>query len=176
MIVAGLDASEGLEYIGIVVGESSALRGVYRRLKAKYWRIHCKKLPPSLNRRFVKGLVEEGVNCICLFTRISRVIREASTSRLARGVRAPRSAVRLRVERALGRYIARLLLELSVERVYADAELVPVLRHAGIAAVPGYASELADPVAWANHKELRVEGLEERDLGGYLLKAALRSM
>jgi len=174
--VAGLDASSGLEYVGIVIGESSALRAAYRRLKARYWRIHCKRLPSSLNRRLVEGLLREGVVCVCLFTRINRVVKEASEKLLRRGVRTPRRAIKLRVERALGRYIAGLLLERSVERVYADIELVPVLEQAGIVAAPGYASELADPVAWANYRRLGVGGIEDRDIGEHLLRAVLRRL
>ncbi len=172
--MAGLDASERLEYVGVVLGESSVLRDVCRRLKAKYLSIHCRRLPPSLNRRLVAILLEEEVECICLSTRISRVVADISATYLAKGVRAPRREIRARVERALGGYLAKLLFEHSVERVYADAELVPVLRLAGVAASPGYAAELADPIAWANYKKLRVRGLEERDVSEYLLRAALR--
>ncbi|RLF03636.1 MAG: hypothetical protein DRK00_08575, partial [Thermoprotei archaeon] len=166
--------SEKLEYVGIIIGESGQLRDLYRRLKAKYWRLHCKKLPESLGRSLAASLLEGNATFICVCTRMSEVVREVAATLLARGVRTPRKAIRLRGERALGRYLAGLLLKHSVERVYADKELIPLLVDVGIMATPGFASELADPVAWANYKRLSIESLEEVDISEYLIEAAVK--
>ena len=39
-IVAGIDSSENFKYIGIIIGNVSAIKQLYQKLKEKYRKLH----------------------------------------------------------------------------------------------------------------------------------------
>lgn len=176
MRVAGLDGSEDLRYVGVVIGESGAIGEVYRGLRSRYVTLHCRELPSSLKRRLVEDVLAAGLTYVCVDARLVEAVREVQRLAAARGLRIASKRAWDSVKRRLAEYLVELLNRYRVDRVYADAEVADLLRLVGLRAPYGPAAELADPIAWANHAGLKHLALEERSAYEYLVEKTLRRL
>ncbi len=52
--IAGMDSSENFKYIGIIVGNTNAIKNLYQRLKEKYGKLHMRDLYASKRKNLAR--------------------------------------------------------------------------------------------------------------------------
>ena len=172
--MAGMDSSGNFKYIGIVIGDISAIKRLYKRLKNKYQKLHMRDLYASKRRGLARDFRIEasrlGVESLRIKVNLSEVVRELWEEVKRKGSRRSKRAVYRLALKELESLLYNILISRKVNSVYIDREL-QCLEFRGLKIIlEGEASELADVVA---HRVTRVV---EIDLSDYLYKILLKKL